>query len=213
MNWGGDKSAEGQIKGLITDDTHNVRPLYCNEYSVKSHHSFMIFSNNAWIVPAHEVTEERRWFVIEASNKYAGPMTPDKKELYEYLWSVPAEFVAKYYYDRDITKFNSKVVPITEGLYNQSQQRSDPFAEWCKLLTDDEGVMRAPTSGTPDEKRLATDYGSVHGADHEQAHTMSDWMSPGDNISLFDGEPRMKDTLFHNVMMHEGAANSNGLHQ
>ena len=54
-------------------------------------------------------------------------------------------------------KFNSR----TEGLVHQAQQRSDPMSEWMWQLIEDEGVMRVPTSGSHDEKRLATDYGDV----------------------------------------------------
>jgi len=45
-----------------------IEPKGCDAYAVKNHTRLFMASNNTWIVPAG--MEERRFFVVKASNKY-----------------------------------------------------------------------------------------------------------------------------------------------
>lgn len=66
--WAGDKSAEGILKGQITEPTTMLESKGRDPYPIKNHNRFIMASNNDWIIPAG--LEERRFFVVRASNKY-----------------------------------------------------------------------------------------------------------------------------------------------
>jgi len=65
--WGGDKSAEGILKGMITEDTNMIEYKGKDAFAVKNHINLIISSNNEWVVPAG--LEERRFFVIDVSDQ------------------------------------------------------------------------------------------------------------------------------------------------
>jgi hypothetical protein len=64
--WGGNKEAEGALKGMITEDFIMVEPKGKEAFRIKNHCNFIFASNNAWVVPAD--TEERRMFVLDVSD-------------------------------------------------------------------------------------------------------------------------------------------------
>ena len=66
--WAGDKSAEGVIKGMITEDNIMVEPKGKDAYPVKNHIRLIIATNNKWVVPAG--LEERRFCVLDVSDKH-----------------------------------------------------------------------------------------------------------------------------------------------
>ena len=63
--WGGDRPAEGVLKGLITEPQIMIEPKGINAFPVENHVSFIIASNNEWIIPAG--FEERRFLVLDVS--------------------------------------------------------------------------------------------------------------------------------------------------
>ena len=76
--WGGDKQAAGVLKGLITEKIMMIEPKGINAFPVENHMSFIIASNNNWVIPAG--FDERRFFVLDVSpehkqdTKYFGAM-------------------------------------------------------------------------------------------------------------------------------------------
>jgi 5S rRNA maturation endonuclease (ribonuclease M5) len=66
--WGGDKKAEGVIKGMITDDNITVEPKGKEAFSITNHIRLIAASNNSWIIPAG--LDERRFFCLEVSPKH-----------------------------------------------------------------------------------------------------------------------------------------------
>jgi hypothetical protein len=66
--WGGDRPAEGVLKGLITEPQIMIEPKGINAFPVENHISFMIASNNEWIIPAG--FEERRFLVLDVSPEH-----------------------------------------------------------------------------------------------------------------------------------------------
>ncbi|WP_026603622.1 DNA recombination protein RmuC [Methylomonas sp. 11b] len=68
--WAGDKAAEGVLKALITEDRMMVEAKGVDAIQIKNHTRIFMASNNDWIVPAG--LEERRFFVVKASEKYIG---------------------------------------------------------------------------------------------------------------------------------------------
>ena len=60
-----DKSAEGQLKRLVTEDTLRIEPKGRESFEVPNRLHVMIASNNDWVVPAG--AHERRWVVQRVS--------------------------------------------------------------------------------------------------------------------------------------------------
>ena len=81
--WGGDKKAEGMLKGLITEPSIPIEMKGKDVFTVQNHCRVIISSNNEWVVPAG--TEERRFCVIEPSQtmmqntQYSGSIIKELK--------------------------------------------------------------------------------------------------------------------------------------
>jgi len=66
--WAGDKTAEGVLKGLITEDHHLIEQKGKDVIAVKNHINLVMASNSEWVIPA--AMEERRFAVFDVSNKH-----------------------------------------------------------------------------------------------------------------------------------------------
>jgi hypothetical protein len=66
--WAGDKMAEGVLKGMITEKYVMVEPKGKDAFLVENHIRLIVASNSEWVIPAG--LEERRFFVLDVSNKY-----------------------------------------------------------------------------------------------------------------------------------------------
>jgi hypothetical protein len=66
--WAGDKTAEGILKGMITEKYFMCEPKGKDAFPVKNHVHLIIASNSQWVVPAG--LEERRFMVLDVSDKY-----------------------------------------------------------------------------------------------------------------------------------------------
>lgn len=68
--WAGDKSAEGQLKRMITEDTLLIEGKGRDAVSAPNMLHIMMASNEQWVAPSS--VDERRFSVHDASNKYQG---------------------------------------------------------------------------------------------------------------------------------------------
>jgi hypothetical protein len=76
--WAGDKTAEGVLKGMITEKHIICEPKGKDAFLVKNHIHLIIASNSEWIVPAG--FDERRFLVLDVSNR--------RKQDHEYFGAV-----------------------------------------------------------------------------------------------------------------------------
>lgn len=113
--WGGDKSAEGRLKSLITEPVVSIRAMRKDEIQVKSYCRLFVASNESWAVPVGE--GDRRYFVVECSSKYK-----DKTAKGEFFWDFEEwvnaggdEAVFYYLKHKDISKFNPRIFPKTKA--------------------------------------------------------------------------------------------------
>ena len=65
--WGGDKNAEGVLKGIITEEKRTVEPKGKDAYTVRNHANIIMASNNEWVVPAG--ANARSFFVLNVSDR------------------------------------------------------------------------------------------------------------------------------------------------
>ena len=108
-----DARAMSLVKCLITEPTHRLERKHMDAYHLESFANFMFLANHQF--PIHIEPGERRFFIPTVSNKYAGPQTEASRLYFHALLAIPVEFIAHALYTRDISSFNCRIFPATEG--------------------------------------------------------------------------------------------------
>ena len=121
----GDKVHVGTLKSLITEPYLTVEAKFQNTVQSPNFLHVMMASNEEWVVPASQ--DARRFFVLEVNDAAKGN--------HEYFGAIATQMEAGGYeamlHDllaRDLTGFNVRAVPTTEGLQRQ-QKLSLPTTE------------------------------------------------------------------------------------
>lgn len=128
----GDKASIGTLKSLITEPYLTVEAKFQNAVQQPNFLHVMMASNEEWVVPAS--LEARRFFVLEVSDFRKGD--------HAYFAAIQAQMDAGGYeamlHDLlawDLSKFNVRAVPQTEGLQRQkSLSLPIPEAWWKDCL-------------------------------------------------------------------------------
>ncbi len=123
----GDKQHVGVLKSLITENTLTIEGKYANAVEFPNFLHIMMASNEEWVVPAD--LRSRRWFVLDVPDTKVGD--------YPYFEKVRKQLDAGGYaamlYDllnRDISAFNVRAIPQTEGLEQQRHLSLDSHHAW-----------------------------------------------------------------------------------
>jgi hypothetical protein len=151
--WAGDKSSEGILKGLITEDTISIEQKGRDTFTIKNNVNLAMASNNEWVVPSGMF--ERRFFVLDVSTKH--------QQDHKYFKAIKEELNNGGYeamlYDLlrfDLTTADIQVVPKTEALFDQVLRSLDSIAKfWFACLH--EGVI-GNSGGWPKYIRNSTIY-------------------------------------------------------
>jgi hypothetical protein len=145
--WGGDKQASGILKALITEPTNKIEFKGVSSYQVRAFQNVLIASNEKWVVPASDNT--RRYFVLECNNKYSGIQNAISKTYFDAILNVPIQDVADFFYQFDLTGFNSKEPPLTEALNEQKKMTMDSSFMWAMDSLKDEDSWAEYTGAQP----------------------------------------------------------------
>lgn len=124
----GDKAAEGQLKGLITEPSYMVEPKGVNAFEQANYLKIMMATNNMFAVPASR--DERRYCVFDVSNKHIGDQ-PYFNALHEA--SVSKEVQAAFLHwmlSVDLTGWRNSMIPDTKGLRWQRLQSMNTVQKW-----------------------------------------------------------------------------------
>lgn len=127
--WGGDKKAEGKLKGLVTEDVITTERKGIDAISQRNFAHVIMASNNDWVIPAGP--QSRRWFVLEVSKKKAGDFEYFK-ELKRWLKEEDnMSALLHYFMEREITH-NLRKAPETKALKDQRDLyiQYDPITRW-----------------------------------------------------------------------------------
>jgi len=136
LAWGGDKSASGILKKLITEESVSINKKNVANYEIKSYMNVMISSNEEWIIPA--IKGERRFFVLKLSDELSGSQDNKiKEEKIKEILNVKPEHFAHYLYNRDISNFNVRKVPVTEELREQQMNSYSNIQKWWSDILGD----------------------------------------------------------------------------
>ncbi len=141
--WGGDKVAEGALKGLITEDQLTVEAKFENVKSVVNHIRIVMASNEDWVIPTSH--DERRYFVLRVSDKWIGNYKYFEELAYEMEGDGPAAMLhdllkRKY----DIKKLRS--APRSSEYASQTFQ-SDPVFRFLVKCIDRSSLLDPAMNG------------------------------------------------------------------
>lgn len=127
--WAGNKQAEGMLKYLITSTSVMIEPKGVNAFQIDSVLRLFISSNERWVVPATE--DEGRFFVLNVSDKRRGDHQYFAALRDEMLGDGPASLLA-YLQQYDISDFQVRAVPDTEGLAEQKEHGLKNIEAWWR---------------------------------------------------------------------------------
>jgi hypothetical protein len=123
----GNPAHVGVLKSIITEPHLTIEAKYQNAVLARNFVHLMMASNEDWVVPAS--LEARRFFVLDVLSTHANDQT--------YFGAIQAELdgggLAGMLYDllhHDITTFNVRSVPVTEGLQQQKKLSLPTFEAW-----------------------------------------------------------------------------------
>lgn len=125
--WAGDRKAEGVLKNLVTSETLAIEKKGVDVGMVRSVMRVVITSNSDWIVPAS--FDERRWAVFSVNESRKGNAEYFKSLFAELNANGPAALLA-FLQSYDLTGFNVRVAPETEGLLEQKLASLRDFDKW-----------------------------------------------------------------------------------
>lgn len=125
--WAGDKRDEGPLKYLITSPSVMIEPKGMNAFPITSILRVFISSNERWVVPATE--DERRYFVVNVSNKQRGNHKYFEALRKEMDGDGPAALL-DYLTNYDISDFQVRDVPDTEALAEQKVEGLKNVERW-----------------------------------------------------------------------------------
>ena len=123
----GDRGHVGVLKSLITEPFLTVEAKYQNAIQAPNFTHLLMASNESWVVPAS--LEARRFFVLD--------VLPDRANDHEYFGGILAEMETGGYgamlHDllaRDLSGFNPRRIPVTEGLQDQRMLSLGTSERW-----------------------------------------------------------------------------------
>jgi hypothetical protein len=123
----GDKAHVGVLNALITEPSLTIEGKYMNAIQTPNFLHVMMASNADWVVPAS--LEARRYFVLEVSDAHK-----DDHSYFGGIWEeMEAGGYAAMLHDLlhiNLTDFNVRSVPTTEGLQQQKKLSLDTSNSW-----------------------------------------------------------------------------------
>lgn len=133
--WAGDKSSEGTLKSLVTEDYIPIELKGKDLYRIKSYLRLLISTNNDWAVPTG-MKDERRFAIFDVgkgcqqNKKYFAEM---QQQLSNGGYEALLYFFQHYQYDAQQLK-----IPETKGLLDQKfHALTQEFKWWYNCLCDE----------------------------------------------------------------------------
>ena len=125
--WGGDKSREGLLKGLITEPHRMVEPKHKDAHQVDNYVRLLVFTNNDW--PVARDHDDRRNVVVDVPSS--------RKEDEAYFDSLEEQMAnggtAALLHDllaEDLSDFNPRVIPQRNTGWDIKIRSSSAVVQW-----------------------------------------------------------------------------------
>ena len=127
--WAGDKRGEGVLKALITEPRLQLEAKFRDPIMVDNRLRIIVASNEDWCVPAG--IGDRRWFVLDVANTYAGTEHRDYwAALYNEVHSGGAEAMFHDLLKINLAGFDVRAVPPTAAKAEQQMQSLNGTNAW-----------------------------------------------------------------------------------
>jgi phage/plasmid-associated DNA primase len=132
--WAGDKAAESTLKSLVTSRELTIEAKGIDAINMPSFVRLFISSNEDWVVPSGH--DERRWAVFDVSD-----IVKQDHDYFAQLFkerdSGGAAALLYVLRDVDLSKFDVRAVPWTQGLIDQKMASlSGVEAWWQEVLAE-----------------------------------------------------------------------------
>lgn len=126
--WGGDKEKAGTFKKLVSEKTISVNEKFKAVFTVKNLINTIAATNESWAVPAG--TTDTRWMCVKLDAHLATCPREEKKRIVDKVLATDIRRLAKFFYTRDISGWNSDDIVITDELREQRIQSMSPLNKW-----------------------------------------------------------------------------------
>lgn len=155
--YAGDKKHEATLKALVTEETLAIEAKGVDVVASSNFVHLMLASNSDWVVPA--AAEERRFLVLDVS---ANEMQNNEyfKSLRNELEGGGRENLLYYLMSLDISEFEVRKVPKTQGLRDQKQHSFSPEQTWMYEKLNDGQLLPREDRWVPEvvKDELHDDY-------------------------------------------------------
>lgn len=125
--WGGNKAAEGALKGLVTDPMMPIEAKGKDIIQVRNCKRLICSSNEQWAVPLD--LDDRRFLVLDVSSAH--------KEDHEYFGAIEKQMadggwsaLMHHLVNLDLTGFNVRKLPATPTGFDLKLMSSSPVTQW-----------------------------------------------------------------------------------
>ena len=125
--WGGNKREAGQLKGIISESRRMMEAKFKDPILVDNYARFIFATNDEWAVPTGP--KERRYCVLNVDES--------KAENHIYFDAINTEMrnggleaLMHTLMNFDLSQFNVRRYPVTEGLLEQKQLSLPSVAQW-----------------------------------------------------------------------------------
>ena len=127
--WAGDKKGEGVLKALITEPSFQLEAKFRDPIMVDNRLRIIVASNNDWVVPTG--IGDRRWFVLNVANTYAGTAHRDYwNALYAEIDNGGAAAMLHDLLTMDLSGFDVRAVPHTAAKAQQQVRSLHGTEAW-----------------------------------------------------------------------------------
>jgi hypothetical protein len=150
--WSGDKSLEGKLKAMITDDVRTIEHKGAKPYPTPVYDRIIIIGNDSHLVLA--TGDERRFAVFNVGDgkiqnqDFFGEM---KDGITKYGGDTA---LMRYFMDYDLKGFNPNVAPKTIGLKEQKEHSMNHFERWWKDCLEDGLILGSGFDHWPESIKI-----------------------------------------------------------
>jgi len=145
--WGGNKREAGQLKGIITESRRMMEAKFKDPIIVDNYARFIFATNEDWAVPTGP--KERRYCVLNIDES--------KAEDHGYFADINTEMrnggleaLMHTLMNFDLSQFNVRRYPVTEGLLEQKQLSLPSVAQWWyDILLEGDNQVSLEKYGPP----------------------------------------------------------------
>lgn len=157
--WAGDRSAEGVLKGLVTEPSVTIEGKGRDAFSAVNRLKIAFASNNAWVIPAG--ADERRYCVLDVPRTKARDRAYFDR-LHRWIDDGGAEAWLHHLLHVDLHGFHPRDVPPSSALDKQKLESLSPLDRWIAEALD-QGTTLAGGGEWPEETSHVVCSAAVRG--------------------------------------------------